>query len=120
MAHKPQAQRAQEGHRREISARAAQGSPAAKNAPVGLLREIGVRLAEAAKQRQREHGGTAPGKSLLTKSSDPVPSVAKPDALALGPAHQAILRRYRAALPGPRRAVFDRAVRDSLTGEPAI
>jgi hypothetical protein len=38
----------------------------------------------------------------------------------LPPAHQAVLRRYRAALPAQRRAVFDRAVRDSLAGDPAI
>jgi hypothetical protein len=32
---------------------------------------------------------------------------------------QRFVARYRAALPGPRRAHFDRALQDSLRGEPA-
>jgi hypothetical protein len=38
----------------------------------------------------------------------------------LPPAHQAILRRYRAALPAQRREIFDRAVRGALADDPAI
>jgi hypothetical protein len=39
------------------------------------------------------------------------------DPIMLPPGQHAILRRYRASLPGPRREIFDRAVRDSLRGE---
>jgi hypothetical protein len=37
----------------------------------------------------------------------------------LPPAHQAVLRRYRAALPAQRREIFDRAIQGGLAGEPA-
>ena len=36
-----------------------------------------------------------------------------------GVAAMRLVARYRAALPGPRRAHFDRALQDALRGEPA-
>jgi hypothetical protein len=41
------------------------------------------------------------------------------DALALRHDQRAFLNRHRSALPAQRRAVFDKAIQNTLAGEPA-